>query len=101
MSPDYIVTTKEFAPKLVRIFKCDLSDIYALVCLFVYLWCHLLQVDAMKLQLEKFYGEDPLKSDNLSRIVSSNHYARITNLLDDPKVSDKIIHGGQRDSINL
>ena len=68
----------------------------------IYLWCHHLhQVDSLKLQLLKFYGEEPLKSDDLSRVVNSNHFNRLIKLLDDDKVSGKIVHGGQRDIVNL
>jgi aldehyde dehydrogenase (NAD+) len=74
VSPDYIITTKDFAPTL---------------------------VESLKSELIKFYGEDPLNSKDLSRIVNSNHYARLINLLDDDKVSGKIVHGGQRDKTKL
>ncbi|XP_059631795.1 aldehyde dehydrogenase family 3 member H1 [Cornus florida] len=74
ISPDYIITTKDFAPKL---------------------------VDALKLELEKFFGKEPMKSEDMSRIVNSNHFSRLTKLLDDEMVSDKIIHGGQRDKTSL
>ncbi|CAK9164539.1 unnamed protein product, partial [Ilex paraguariensis] len=70
IAPDYIITTKDYVPKL---------------------------VDALKLELEKFYGMDPLNSEDLSRIVNSNHFARLKKLLDDDKVSGKIVHGGQMD----
>lgn len=74
VSPDYIITTKENVPKL---------------------------LDAMKHELEKFYGKDPLKSGDLSRIVNANHFHRLSKLLDDNKVVDKVVHGGQRDENNL
>ncbi|KAI8003908.1 Aldehyde dehydrogenase family 3 member H1 [Camellia lanceoleosa] len=74
VAADHIITTKDFATKL---------------------------IDALKLELEKFYGSDPLISEDLSRIVSPNHFARLTKLLDDDKVSGNIVHGGQRDEINL
>ncbi|GAB4862088.1 Aldehyde dehydrogenase 3 member H1, variant 2 [Ancistrocladus abbreviatus] len=74
VSPDYIITSKDFAPKL---------------------------VDALKHQLERFYGPNPLESSDLSRIVSCNHFERLTKLLDEDKVSSKIIHGGQRDKDQL
>ncbi|KAK1356321.1 hypothetical protein POM88_049577 [Heracleum sosnowskyi] len=45
IAPDYIITTKDFAPKL---------------------------VDSLKLHLIKFYGEEPLKSNDISRIVNLN-----------------------------
>ncbi|KAM7507764.1 hypothetical protein LguiA_018217 [Lonicera macranthoides] len=60
-----------------------------------------LKVDSLKTELTKFYGEDPLYSEDLSRIVNSNHYARLTNMLDDEKVSGKIVHGGQRDKAEV
>ncbi|KAK9270298.1 hypothetical protein L1049_025876 [Liquidambar formosana] len=69
ISPDYIITTKDFAPKL---------------------------IDALKHELEKFYGKDPLETKDLSRIVNSDHFARLTKLLDEDKVSDKIVHGGPK-----
>ncbi|OIT02388.1 PREDICTED: aldehyde dehydrogenase [Nicotiana attenuata] len=74
ISPDYIITTKENVPKL---------------------------LDAMKFELEKFYGKDPLKSGDLSRIVNANHFHRLSKLLDENKVVDKVVHGGQRDENNL
>ncbi|GLU01070.1 hypothetical protein SLE2022_183960 [Rubroshorea leprosula] len=74
ISPDYIITTKDYTPKL---------------------------VDALKHELEQFYGKNPLESKDLSRIVNSNHFARLTKLLDDDTVSGKIVHGGARDKTNL
>ncbi|KAK9167493.1 hypothetical protein Scep_002684 [Stephania cephalantha] len=71
---DYIITTKTFAPKL---------------------------IDALKSTLEEFFGKDPLESKEISRIVNSNHFARLTKLLDDEKVSGKIVLGGQRDNSRL
>ncbi|KAL2503584.1 Aldehyde dehydrogenase family 3 member H1 [Abeliophyllum distichum] len=60
-----------------------------------------LKVDALAQELEKFYGKEPLKSPDLSRIVNSSHFNRLTQLMDDKKVSGKIVHGGQRDKSNL
>lgn len=74
ISPDYIITTKDFAPKL---------------------------VDSLKHELEEFYGKDPLKSKDLSRIVNSNHFSRLTKLIDEDKVSNKIVYGGERDQTDL
>lgn len=74
ISPDYIITLESFAPKL---------------------------IDALKVTLEKFFGKDPFQSADLSRIVNFSHFARLTRLLDDPKVSDKVIYGGQRDEKRL
>ncbi|XP_045809634.1 aldehyde dehydrogenase family 3 member H1-like [Trifolium pratense] len=74
ISPDYIITTKDFAPKL---------------------------VDALKIELENCFGKNPLESVDLSRIVSSNHFARLTKFLDDDKVSGKIVFGGEKDESKL
>ncbi|MBA0765092.1 hypothetical protein Gotri_014350 [Gossypium trilobum] len=74
ISPDYIITMKDYAQKLIDSFKCE---------------------------LERFYGKNPLESKDLSRIVNSNHFARLSKLLDEDKVSSKIVHGGERDKENL
>nr|DAD24665.1 TPA_asm: hypothetical protein HUJ06_026129 [Nelumbo nucifera] len=74
VSPDYIITTKTFATKL---------------------------IDALKHVLEEFFGKDPLQSKDLSRIVNSSHFSRLTKLLDEDKVSGKIVYGGQRDETQL
>ncbi|XP_044474765.1 aldehyde dehydrogenase family 3 member H1-like [Mangifera indica] len=74
ISPDYVITTKDYAPKL---------------------------VDSLKCELEKFYGINPMESKDLSCIVNSNHFIRLSKMLDDDKVSGKIVHGGERDKTNL
>ncbi|KAF3778264.1 Aldehyde dehydrogenase family 3 member H1 [Nymphaea thermarum] len=74
IAPDYVITTKSFAPKLVESFKRTLAS---------------------------FYGNDPLESNDLSRIVSLNHFTRLLKLLDEEKTSSKIVHGGQRDEKRL
>lgn len=74
VAPDYIITTKDYARKM---------------------------VESLKHELEKFYGKNPLESKDLSRIVNSNHFARLTKLLDEDEVSDKIVHGGDKDKPNL
>lgn len=74
VAADYIITTKDFAPKL---------------------------VDAFKQCLEKFYGAEPLLSNDMSRIVSLSHFDRLSKLLDEDKVSGKIVLGGQRDKTQL
>uniref|UniRef100_A0A0E0BG62 Aldehyde dehydrogenase n=1 Tax=Oryza glumipatula TaxID=40148 RepID=A0A0E0BG62_9ORYZ len=74
IAPDYVITTKSFAPEL---------------------------VDSLKRVLKRFYGEDPLQSEDLSRIVNSNHFRRLTNLIEDKKVAQKIVYGGQTDEKQL
>lgn len=59
------------------------------------------QVDALVRELKKFYGKEPLESPDLSRIINSSHFNRLTKLMDDEKVSGKIVHGGQRDKTTL
>ncbi|KAF7816842.1 aldehyde dehydrogenase family 3 member H1 [Senna tora] len=74
ISPDYIITTKDYAPKL---------------------------MDSLKIELEKFYGKNPLESKDLSRIVNFNHFSRLTKLLEDDKVAGKIVYGGEKDETKL
>lgn len=71
---DYIITTKEFAPKL---------------------------IDAIKNGLEESFGKDLMNSKDRSRIVNSFHFRRLVSLMDEDKVYDKIVLGGQRDESKL
>ncbi|XP_010539000.1 PREDICTED: aldehyde dehydrogenase family 3 member H1-like [Tarenaya hassleriana] len=74
VSPDYILTTKDHAPKV---------------------------IDVLKHELEAFYGKNPMESKDLSRIVNSNHFDRLARILDEDKVADKIVYRGQKDRANL
>ncbi|KAK6114882.1 hypothetical protein DH2020_007151 [Rehmannia glutinosa] len=60
-----------------------------------------LVIDALSSELENFYGKDPMQSKELSRIINSRHFDRVTKLLDDKKISGKVVIGGQRDKANL
>ncbi|GMI67812.1 aldehyde dehydrogenase 3I1, aldehyde dehydrogenase 3 [Hibiscus trionum] len=71
---DYIITTKEFAPKL---------------------------IEALVSVVEEIFGKDPMESKERSRIINSFHFLRLVNLLDEDKVSNKIVYGGQRDGSQL
>lgn len=64
-------------------------------------WIILWQVDSLKRVLERFYGKDPLESGDLSRIVNSKHFQRLTELVEEKKVADKIVYGGQTDEKKL
>ena len=59
------------------------------------------QVNSLKRVLERFYGKDPLESADLSRIVNSKHFQRLTELVAEKKVADKIVYGGQTDEKKL
>ncbi|KAH6782647.1 aldehyde dehydrogenase 3H1 [Perilla frutescens var. hirtella] len=74
VSPDYIITTKDYAPQF---------------------------IDALSSELEKFYGKEPVHSNDLSKVINSRHFERLTKLLDEEKVSSKIVIGGQQDKTNL
>lgn len=58
-------------------------------------------MDSLKHELAECYGKSPLESKDLSRIVNSNHFTRLKKLLDDEKVSGKIVHGGEVDETEL
>ena len=116
ISPDYIVTTKSFAPKLVISLTTNqrqpffepvergqrqhsTDSVRALgVCDETTLG---MQLESLKKVLGKFYGQDPLRSPDLSRIVNSNHFNRLRGLMDDETVAGKIAFGGQSDEQQL
>jgi aldehyde dehydrogenase (NAD+) len=59
------------------------------------------QIDALRNGIEEFFGADPMESKYISRIVSSNHFTRLERLLDEYKVFNKIVVGGQRNQKKL
>ncbi|RWW24746.1 hypothetical protein BHE74_00007633 [Ensete ventricosum] len=67
ISPDYIITTKLFAPKLLS-----------------------------RPTLEKLYGNNASESADLSRIVNSNHFMCLMSLLDGRKVSGVTVYAGHQ-----
>ncbi|KAH1038305.1 hypothetical protein J1N35_040048 [Gossypium stocksii] len=71
---DYIITTKELAPKLI-------ATLVSVV--------------------EEIFGKDLMESKERSRIINSFHFKRLVNLLEEDKVSNKIVFGGQRDESQL
>jgi aldehyde dehydrogenase (NAD+) len=102
IAPDYILVDESIASELV----CDSStdapttSIHWIFSTFVTDGL-VIQVDTLKDIIEKFYGKDPKLSKDLSRIVNASHYSRLTKLLDDPRISSKIVHGGERDENKL
>lgn len=74
IAPDYVITTKAFAPEL---------------------------IDALQSELLGFFGENPMESKDMSRIVNLNHFTRLTKLMDEDKVSTKTVVGGQRNEKQL
>lgn len=54
-----------------------------------------IQIDALKTELESFFGKIPLESKDLSRIVNSFHFKRLEGMLKENGVANKIVHGGQ------
>lgn len=57
------------------------------------------QIDALKNELLEFFGENPMKSKDMSRLVNLYHSKRLTSLMDE--VSDKIVVGGQSNEEEL
>lgn len=50
-------------------------------------------VSRMKAAIRDFYGEDPSKSPDYSRIINDRHFLRLVGLID----PDKVVHGGQHE----
>ncbi|KAK7262916.1 hypothetical protein RJT34_30497 [Clitoria ternatea] len=58
-------------------------------------------IELLKKIIRRFYGENPVESKVISRIVNKRHFQRLCNLLKDPLVAASIIHGGSVDEENL
>ncbi|XP_024401339.1 aldehyde dehydrogenase [Physcomitrium patens] len=74
ISPDYVLVEEHFAPTLIK---------------------------QLQKTLLEFYGPDPSASVDLARIINKNHFQRLSSMLDDPSIADKIVHGGERDEKSL
>eukprot|EP00899_Mesostigma_viride_P012608 jgi/Mesvir1/21348/Mv20838-RA.1 len=51
-----------------------------------------------KAQIARAYGQDPKASPDLGRIINARHFQRITRMLEEPGVAERIIIGGQSDA---
>ncbi|CAN8229155.1 unnamed protein product [Cochlearia groenlandica] len=74
ISVDYILVEQSFAPSL---------------------------IDMLKPVIKSFFGENPKESGCLSRIVTKQHFQRLSRFLDDPLVQASIVYGGSTDEENL
>jgi aldehyde dehydrogenase (NAD+) len=54
-------------------------------------------VAAMGTSLRRFYGDDPLRSSDLGRIINDDHYRRLTQLLEQARQRGQVLHGGRCD----
>lgn len=59
------------------------------------------QIELLKKTIKKFYGEDPINSKSIARIVNKKQFERLRNLLQAPLVSASIVHGGSLDEEKL
>ncbi|KAG4939229.1 hypothetical protein JHK82_044954 [Glycine max] len=58
-------------------------------------------IELLKKIIRRFYGENPVESKVISRILNKQHFERLCNLLKDPLVAASIVHGGSVDEENL
>ncbi|XP_027346907.1 aldehyde dehydrogenase family 3 member F1 [Abrus precatorius] len=58
-------------------------------------------IELLKKIIRRFYGENPIESKVISRIINKQHFERLCNLLKDPLVVASIVHGGSIDEENL
>ncbi|KAG5079168.1 hypothetical protein JHK86_003233 [Glycine max] len=58
-------------------------------------------IKLLKKFIRRFYGENPVESKVISRIINKQHFERLCNLLKDPLVAASIVHGGSVDEENL
>ncbi len=53
-------------------------------------------IDALKNEIVHFYGADPLKNNDYSKIVSERHFNRLKNFIH----NGELIHGGEYNQVN-
>lgn len=55
----------------------------------------------MKVHINKMFGENPMETNSIAKIINKQHFQRLKNLLCDPNVKDSIAYGGSMDEDNL
>ncbi|CAI7828725.1 unnamed protein product, partial [Closterium sp. NIES-53] len=68
--PDYILTTKDVAARL---------------------------LPHLKAAIEQFYGTNPALCPDLARVINTSHVLRLQKLLENPATASCVVHGGQSD----
>ncbi|KAK7386556.1 hypothetical protein VNO78_26886 [Psophocarpus tetragonolobus] len=58
-------------------------------------------IELLRKIIRIFYGQNPVESKVISRIINKHHFERLCNLLKDPLVEASIVHGGSVDEENL
>jgi hypothetical protein len=53
------------------------------------------KIGALVTTLQEFFGTEPEKSADLSKIVNRHHFARLTSYLIEKGVAESIVHGGR------
>ncbi|KAI3748271.1 hypothetical protein L6452_11248 [Arctium lappa] len=71
---DYILTQKKFAPTL---------------------------VEFLKKYIKKSFGDNPMGSNSIAKIVNKKHFSRLKDLLNEPDVKTSIVYGGSSNEENL
>ncbi|KAG2674929.1 hypothetical protein I3760_13G160600 [Carya illinoinensis] len=71
---DYVLAEKELAPAL---------------------------VESMKVKINEMFGKNPKDSHSIARIINKQHFLRLKNLLEDPRVKASIVFGGSLDEDSL
>ena len=55
-------------------------------------------VAAIGTSLQRFYGDDPLQSPDLGRIINDQQYQRLSRLLEQARERGQVLHGGRCDA---
>ncbi|MFS8011842.1 putative aldehyde dehydrogenase (NAD(+)) [Helianthus anomalus] len=71
---DYILTHKKIAPTLVEL---------------------------LQKYIKKSFGDNPMESHSIAKIVNKRHFSRLKQLLEEPGVKSSIVYGGKSDEQNL
>ncbi|XP_047324914.1 aldehyde dehydrogenase family 3 member F1-like [Impatiens glandulifera] len=58
-------------------------------------------LEEMKVLLKEQYGDNPMETKSVARIINKQHFSRFEDLLHDPSIKDSIVHGGSFDKDGL
>lgn len=55
----------------------------------------------MKKYINKSFGDNPMESNSIAKIINKKHFLRLKGLLDEPSVKSSIVFGGSSNEENL
>lgn len=58
-------------------------------------------MELLQKYIKKSFGDNPMESHSIARIINKKQFSRLKGLLDEPGVKSSIVYGGKSDEEHL